>query len=117
MVLRSRRQGREETSSSPSFRSSSSPLLPSPTSLLLVSKQWAKVGGYLQVISTQAKVVSQLSVKIVARQSLAFPQDRGAKEEDEILIREAVLKDVQLRKGANTSVLRLRLLAMLSSSR
>ncbi|KAL7416340.1 hypothetical protein BDY24DRAFT_379347 [Mrakia frigida] len=66
-------------------------------------ESWAKAGGYLQVVSTQRKIVPQISVKIVARQSLSFPQDRGgSREEDEVFAKEVVLKDVQLEKGLNS---------------
>lgn len=65
----------------------------------------AKAAGYLQIVSTKRKVASRISVDLVARQSLAFPQDaRGAREDDEVDRIKVALEDVQLEKGLNSSV-------------
>lgn len=53
------------------------------------------------MISTTAKHVPQLSIKLVGRQSIAFPQDEGYRERDDCFVKEVVLRDVQLGKGLN----------------
>lgn len=51
------------------------------------------------MISTTDKHVTQLRIKLVGRQSIAFPQDEGYRERDDCFVKEVVLRNVQLRKG------------------
>lgn len=59
------------------------------------------------VVSTSRRRIDRISVKVVSRQSVSFPQDKGRREEDEVFSREATLADedgggIWLEKGINT---------------
>ena len=60
-------------------------------------------------VSTTKRRVDQITVKLVTRQRIAFPQDRGKVELDDVCTREVTLGDkrtggVPLEQGINTSV-------------
>jgi hypothetical protein len=62
------------------------------------------------IVSTTKRKLSRVTVKLVSRQSLAFPEDKGKREEDEVFRREVALDadgdegPIWLDKGLNTYV-------------
>ena len=90
----------------------SSPCLPAassrPSSVL---QGWGREAGYFLVISTTRRKISRITVQLVSRQSLAFPKDKGRREDDVVFRREVTLdRDPEqdggdgmwLEKGLNT---------------
>ncbi|KAL7410772.1 hypothetical protein BDY24DRAFT_398429 [Mrakia frigida] len=63
-----------------------------------------RINGYLQVVSTSAKKIQGIRVRLVRRQVLAFPQDHGLEEEDEVVEAELMLgaEGMELSKGIST---------------
>ena len=78
--------------------------LNSPLNFYGIAQGSGRINGYLQIISTSTKKIQGIRVRFVRRQVLAFPQDHGLEEEDEVVEAELMLgaEGMELPKGIST---------------